>query len=103
MKSLRQSFMLLSGLSLGLLSASAGLTAQNPTQPRSEAFSHENYRAVPPGVLQGDHGYGEFARRNPSKASQGFLFEATFGPLAGHAVTDGSFVRCEVTHQTDET
>ena len=37
MKSLRLSFMLLSGLSLGLLFASAGLAAQNPFQPGTVA------------------------------------------------------------------
>jgi TolB protein len=37
-KSLRLSFMLLSGLSLGLLFASAGLAAQNPVQPRAPKY-----------------------------------------------------------------
>ena len=40
MKSLRLSFMLLSGLFLGLLFASAGLSAQNPFQPGAKYRTH---------------------------------------------------------------
>lgn len=40
MKSLRLSFMLLSGLSLGLLFATAGLVAQNPFQPGPKYRTH---------------------------------------------------------------
>ena len=46
MKSIRLSFMLLSGLSLGLLFASTGLAAQNPTRPGAVAAKYRTHFVI---------------------------------------------------------
>jgi hypothetical protein len=51
MKTLRWNFTLLSGLSLGLHFACAGLTAQNPLQPGAVAPKYRTHLSVRQGKL----------------------------------------------------